>query len=128
MAGGPSQHLLRRGLTAVLPAHALHKERRTHDFDHVLGHIVGAQGDGAAVCLQIGDARAQAPSCGDGGVKGHGSAGGAQEALFVGCHAAAVGCHQTRREKTTLLQIFRGPQAALLLYGGDFAPDLIEMD
>ena len=39
-----------------------------------------------------------------------------------------MGGHQARRQKTALLQIFRGPETALLLHGDDFTLDLNLMD
>ena len=42
----PDREGLRR--TPVRAANALHEEACAHDFDHVLGHVVGAQGDVAA--------------------------------------------------------------------------------
>src|SRR5438034_933569 len=59
VARGPRQRLLRRRLTAVGAAHALHEHRRAHDLHHVLGHVVGAERDETARALELVDARGE---------------------------------------------------------------------
>src|SRR2546425_4019611 len=88
VARGPRQRLLRRRLTAVGAAHALHEHRRAHDLHHVLGHVVGAERDETARALELVDARGETAARGDGGIDGDGGAGGAQRGFLLRAHAA----------------------------------------
>src|SRR5687767_3186161 len=127
VARGPAKRALGRGLATVLPAHALHEQRRSHHLHHVLRHVVGAERDEAARALQLVDVRGQTATRGDGGVHGDGHAGGTERALFLGGHAAAVRGHQTLGEKTLAREIVGRQQRVPLLHGGDLAPHLVQV-
>ena len=98
------------------------------DLDHVLGHVVAAHGNAAAVLLEIGDARAQAAPGGDRRIEGDGDLGPTQPLFLLRLHAAAVRGNQAIVEKAQFVQVFRRQAAALGLDGCDLAPDLVEVD
>jgi hypothetical protein len=94
---------------------------------NVLGHVVGAERDEAAVALQVGDPGRQPTTGGDGRVECHGGAGRAQRALLRECHAATVRRHQAVRQEALAREVLGRRHAALLLDRRHLAPDLVQV-
>ena len=69
-SGRPLQHVLRLGVQLVVAAHPLQEEPRSHNLNHILGHVVGAHADATTRCLQLLHRRRCTPAGGDGGVVG----------------------------------------------------------
>src|SRR5437763_10646077 len=92
-------------MPALLAPYAFHKQCCAHDLAHVLGHVVGAQRNSATTGFEFSNTRTQSTPSSNGGVKGNGGTGGAQETLLFCRHTPTVGRHQARREKVTMRQV-----------------------
>ena len=128
VARRPAQRALGRRLAPVFPANALHEQAGAHHLDHVLGHVVGAHADVAAVAFQIGDARAEAAARGNCGVEGDVDLRLAQQFLLRRLHAAAMGADDAVVEKAEIGEKLGRQAVAMSAHGRHLAPDLIEVD
>ena len=124
----PAQRLLRRRLAAVLAPHPLHEQAGAHHLDHVLGHVVRAHADVAAVLFEVGDPRAEAATRGNGGVERDIDLRLAQQLLLRRFHAAAMGADDAVVEETEVGKVLGRQAVAMGAHRGHLAPDLVEMD
>jgi hypothetical protein len=124
---GPAQRLLGRRPPAVVASHPFYEQPGADHLDHVLGHVVGAEGDGAAERLQIGDPRAQPTPRGDRRVERDRGTGAPEQPLLLRRHAAAVRRNQPVAEEPDIVEILGRQPAAHRPDGGDLAPELVQV-